>query len=784
MKKIHSFLICFLLALTASAPLATLGGNNFTTAYADGENEITISSKSELEQIAKNVNDGTDNYAGKTITLTRDIDLGTWTPIGTESAPFKGVFDGNGHTLSNVTIDDSITYQGLFGCTNGATIKNLCIKDFSSNSLQSASGVYVGAILGAGKNTTIEYCEIDASVNSEVEYMIQYTTTIGSVAGRLDGSIVLYTSSFVKIDAVYDLLNYYTVEAGGFVGSAENTKFEKVSSFGGVNITYGGEAEKLSLSSKFLVGGFAGELSGDKMIMHDCVVGGNVNVEQIETEDDVTQTINKGAVAGVLVNTLSNGSLASIAYTSSVSAFGQNEANYQLSNNYVMQVPTGAIKSQGFYEDSRFTFELGGYNYTFVWYEGTEIWDFDNKWVMADDQLRLQLFQYFDVALADFLDENALLKAVSSNQTSVDGRKPYSHNQLVSMSVCFKDEVNNNYYDISDISHNGKSLNLSEFEESETEIGTVKTSKNGDVTFYKKDGIYYVDVRANNSTDGSYSFKLEAIKYRTYFVSDENGSVCYSGSSNLSSVLSRDMSASSNAISVEAVPNKKYKFNGWSIYYQNDIAGDIEYDGKIWKRQAASLSGSNPLKIIFADNPFTQSFLLMANFIYDPCTISFAFDSTMITKIVVNTDVISSSSDQATLDKNEMATIKVYVKQDVDFDSDELAEKIKSYFSRETNAIKSNSYKDELDTTQTIYEYSFMTSSLNYDSSSEFSFTLSTKIIEDDTDQNLTLYIIIGSVGGGVLLIGGGVTIWLVRRKKAYGGTAKTKDEDYKNFYY
>lgn len=784
MKKIHSFLICFLLAATALTPLTTLGGNNLTTAYADNENKITISSKSELEQIAKNVNDGTDNYAGKTITLTRDIDIGTWTPIGTESAPFKGVFDGAGHTLSNVTISDSITYQGLFGCTNGATIRNLCVKDFSSNSLQSASGVYVGAILGAGKNTTIEYCEIDASVNNEVEYVIQYSTTIGSVAGRLDGSIVLYTSSFVKINAVYDLLNYYTVEAGGFVGSAENTKFEKVSSFGGVNITYGGEAEKLSLSSKFLVGGFAGELSGDKTIMHDCVVGGNVVAEQIETEDDVTQTINKGAVAGVLVNTLPNGSLASVAYTSSVSAFGQNEANYQLSSNYVMQVPTGAIKSQGFYEDNRFTFELGGYNYTFVWYEGTEIWDFDNKWVMADDQLRLQLFQYFDVVLADFLDENALLKAVSSNQTSINGRKPYSHNQLVSMSVCFKDEVNNNYYDISDISHNGKSLNLSEFDESETENGTVKTSQNGDVTFYKKDGIYYLDVKANNSTDGSYSFKLEAIKYKTYFVSDENGSVCYSGSSNLSSVLSRDMSASSNAISIEAVPNKKYKFNGWSIYYQNDTAGDIEYDGKIWKRQTTALSSVNPLSIKFADGAYTESFLLMANFAYDPCSLTFAFDSTMITKIAVNNDIISSSDDKVDLDKNESATIKVYVKQGIEFDSDEFEKKIKNYFSRDTLSLKTDVYADDIDTTQTIYEYVFSTSSLSYSSTAIFNFTLSTKIVEDDTDQNLTLYIIIGSAGGGVLLIGGGLTIWLVRRKKAYGGAVKTKDDDYKNFYY
>ena len=59
-------------------------------------------------------------------------DLGFWVPIGTESSPFTGEFDGNGYTIRNLIIvsniiTDNIVDAGLFGvCKNSTTIiKNL-----------------------------------------------------------------------------------------------------------------------------------------------------------------------------------------------------------------------------------------------------------------------------------------------------------------------------------------------------------------------------------------------------------------------------------------------------------------------------------------------------------------------------------------------------------------------------------------------------------------------------------------------------------------------------------
>ena len=65
---------------------------------------------------------------GKYILL-NDIDMsGTFfTPIGTASAPFTGVFDGNGHTISGLEISSNAPYSAMFAYADGAEIRNLTL---------------------------------------------------------------------------------------------------------------------------------------------------------------------------------------------------------------------------------------------------------------------------------------------------------------------------------------------------------------------------------------------------------------------------------------------------------------------------------------------------------------------------------------------------------------------------------------------------------------------------------------------------------------------------------
>ena len=50
-----------------------------------------------------------------------------WTPIGNSSNKFTGNFNGNNKTISNLTINTSSSYQGLFGYVEDATIKEFNI---------------------------------------------------------------------------------------------------------------------------------------------------------------------------------------------------------------------------------------------------------------------------------------------------------------------------------------------------------------------------------------------------------------------------------------------------------------------------------------------------------------------------------------------------------------------------------------------------------------------------------------------------------------------------------
>lgn len=98
---------------------------------ASAAGTYTISTEAQLRAFAQQVNAGS-SFAGVTVVLTQDIVLNSkvvdqngqlnrgsytsWTPIGTTAHPFQGNFDGQGHTVTGLYINnDSAEYQGLFG---------------------------------------------------------------------------------------------------------------------------------------------------------------------------------------------------------------------------------------------------------------------------------------------------------------------------------------------------------------------------------------------------------------------------------------------------------------------------------------------------------------------------------------------------------------------------------------------------------------------------------------------------------------------------------------------
>ncbi len=162
---------------------AGFGGGDGSSA----ETACEIANGEQLAFLAQQVNSGTD-YEGKFFKLTADIDLGgkEWTPIGGYYHCFKGTFDGDGHTVSNFTINSENTCTGLFGKNNG-TIMNLGVEKAEINGWDLVGGV-------CGRNEqggTIKNCYNTGAVEGE--------STVGGVCGYNGGTIQnCYNTGAVK----------------------------------------------------------------------------------------------------------------------------------------------------------------------------------------------------------------------------------------------------------------------------------------------------------------------------------------------------------------------------------------------------------------------------------------------------------------------------------------------------------------------------------------------------------------------------------------------------------
>lgn len=103
-----------------------------------------------------------------------------WNPIGGEN-PFKGIFDGNKHTVSDLYINSSGSNLGLFGYVDGAEIKNVTVQGNVTGFYEEGneqSGQYVGLVLGVGTTKSkLENCESRGSVTG--------CSNVGGIAGLI-----------------------------------------------------------------------------------------------------------------------------------------------------------------------------------------------------------------------------------------------------------------------------------------------------------------------------------------------------------------------------------------------------------------------------------------------------------------------------------------------------------------------------------------------------------------------------------------------------------------------
>ena len=165
------------------------------------EGEYEVTKPSELAWLAAAVNgtietratEPAKNFAGETFVLTEDIDLGNfpWTPIGLKGdvEGFKGTFDGNGKTISNLYVDLSAERKdqsaGLFGSVRYATIKNFTVKNATIKNLDIIGDSSNGAAVVVGA------AQFDSSIENVhvVNATVSANKRAAGIAGYLKGSI-------------------------------------------------------------------------------------------------------------------------------------------------------------------------------------------------------------------------------------------------------------------------------------------------------------------------------------------------------------------------------------------------------------------------------------------------------------------------------------------------------------------------------------------------------------------------------------------------------------------
>jgi len=117
-----------------------------------------ITTADELNSIGYN-----PRLLGSHFKLIADVDSGgsLFYPVGSEVYPYRGVFDGNGRTVSNLTCDcNGVDYVGLFGCVSdpNAQIKDLRLLN---PRIDAGTGDYVGVLVGHLKDGTITGCYVE-----------------------------------------------------------------------------------------------------------------------------------------------------------------------------------------------------------------------------------------------------------------------------------------------------------------------------------------------------------------------------------------------------------------------------------------------------------------------------------------------------------------------------------------------------------------------------------------------------------------------------------------------
>lgn len=238
-----------------------------------------ITTAKDLIDFSKFVNSGT-SYSGTTVYLDSDFDFSgklseQFEIIGNSTDfYFNGTFDGQGHTISNLKMESSSEYIGLFGYSKGSTIMNIVIDDSCSfTGLYNISGYLTSTCMGG----VIGYC-----VTKTGPCNIANNVNMGSV-----------TFSEI-VDTSYTYL-------GGLVGNLNSDKYgvyiKNCANYG--SVTHSGTCNYAYTGG--VIGTLTGYTSSNNNYILNCFNSGNIVHNGVTTKE-----LYIGGISGSSFSTVNN----------------------------------------------------------------------------------------------------------------------------------------------------------------------------------------------------------------------------------------------------------------------------------------------------------------------------------------------------------------------------------------------------------------------------------------------------------------------------------------------
>lgn len=173
--------------------------------------------------------------------LTADIDMSTichpadkandkeelsWVPISDNNVKWKGSFDGGGHTISNLYINSTSQYSGLFGyvgdnAANDNANKSTYIKDIAFSNIKATfTNQFSGTLAGYIGNVSVSGITVESGT-------INGKSILGGIVGKAYYSVISNCINKVNIESeqnvggICGILDYSTIEGCANYGTIE-----------------------------------------------------------------------------------------------------------------------------------------------------------------------------------------------------------------------------------------------------------------------------------------------------------------------------------------------------------------------------------------------------------------------------------------------------------------------------------------------------------------------------------------------------------------------------------